>query len=225
MKRLIVIWTARSIPTCWHHFEALTGVGKLWINSHTEWDLADALPDLLDQLPEYELVGFAPDDGIFSQQSVDRVFDTLEEKLADGPCAVGGWSNCDFTHHYTNIGNPSYNGTAPRAVADYELLPIEHVAAQRHPFLAGFCGHSLLAMHRTQWMHPDTRLSPLGSRPHGCMSDYSQCERLHNAGIPLWVDPRAFIGHLKLDHTVSDTSGWKQLDMTRKVTHLERETP
>jgi len=223
MKRLLVIWTARSIPTCWHHFEALTGVSKLWINSHTEFELSDALPTILDGLPEYELVGFAPDDGVFSQQSVDAVFDTLEAKLANGPCAVGGWSNCDFTHHYTNVGNPEWQ-YAPSEVADYALLDIADVASQREPFQAGFCGHSLLAMHREQWIHPDTRLIPLGSRPHGCMSDYNQCHRLHTAGIPLWIDPRAFIGHLKLDHTLTDTSGWKQLDMTRKVTHLERDT-
>lgn len=224
MKRLLVIWTARHIPTCWHHFEALTGVGKLWINSHTEWELADALPGLLENLPEYELVGFAPDDAVFSQQSVDAVFDTLEAKLTDGPCAVGGWSNCDFTHHYTNIGDPTYEHASPRDVSDYQFHHIEHVAAQHEPFRAGFCGHSLLAMHRNQWLNPATSIEPLGTRPHGCMSDYNQCHKLHTAQIPLWIDPRAFIAHLKLDHMHTDTSGWKQLDMTRKVTHLERET-
>ena len=75
-------------------------------------------------------------------------------------------------------------------------------------------------MPRMLWLHHATRLQPLGHEP-GWGSDYAQCKRLQDAGIDLYVDPLAFVGHLKLDHLVTDTAGWKRLDLQDKRIELE----
>lgn len=215
--RLLLIWTARRIPTCQYHLDTLTGIDKLWIYGHTEYELSQAIPTFLAEHPQYTTIGIAPDDGIYSQQTIDAVFNHADELGTP----VSGWSNCDYTHHYTNIGNPDYNQGPPSTAADYNLLSIPDVAAQPEPFQAGFAGHSLLTMHRTLWLDPATSLEPIQRCAPGSQSDYNQCRKLWQAGIPITIHPNAHIAHLKLNHLETDTTGWKTLDLTRKAIQLE----
>jgi len=221
VKRLLIIWTARQIPTCQYHLDTLQGVDKLRVHGHTEYELSQAIPAFLQDHPEYTYAGLAPDDGIYSQQTVDTVFNLAYE--LDTP--TSGWSNCDYTHHYTNIGNPTYELTAPRTVDDYHLMSIPEVAAQREPFTATFAGHSLLTMHRGLWLDPATSLEPIQQCAPGSQSDYMQCRKLYEAGIPITIHPAAHIAHLKLNHLETDTDGWKALDLTRKHIQLETNSP
>ena len=218
MNPLLVIWTARKIPTCHMHFRALRGIDKLWIYGHTECELAAALPAFLLEHSQYTHVTLVPDDGIVSQQALDSVLHTAR---AHDRHAAGGWSNCDFTHHYTNIGLTELAASKPSSMSDYgHLLSIDELAEREHPFRAQFCGHTLFTMPRDLWLHEATRLSPIMPEP-GYASDYAQCKRLREAGIELWIDPLAFVGHLKLDHLVSDMAGWKRLDLSDKRVVLE----
>lgn len=218
MKPLLVIWTARRIPTCHMHFQRLTGVDKLWIYGHTEFELAAALPEFMAAHPEYTHATLMPDDGIVSQQALDSVLHTARTHDRQ---AVGGWSNCDFTHHYSNIGLTELVAPQPASMSDYgHLLGIDEIAEREHPFRAQFCGHTLFTMPRDLWLHDATKLKPFSPDP-GWASDYAQCKRLRAAGIELWVDPLAFVGHLKLDHLVSDSAGWKRLDLQTKKLELE----
>jgi hypothetical protein len=202
------------------HFRALTGIDKLWIYGHTECELAAALHTFLEQHPQYTHATLMPDDGIVSQQALDSVL-RLAAELDNKPTAVGGWSNCDFTHHYTNIGVTPITEPQPKSMQDYgHLLGIDELAEREHPFRAQFCGHTLFTMPRELWLDDATRLLPIAPEP-GWASDYNQCRRLAEAGIELWVDPLAFAGHLKLDHLVSDTAGWKRLHMSDKRVELE----
>ncbi len=221
MNPLLVIWTARQIPTCHMHFRALKGIDKLWIYGHTEAELAAALPIFLADHAEYTHATLIPDDGVVSQQAIDSVLN-LAAELDNTPTAVGGWSNCDFTHHYTNIGITELTSSEPKSMRDYgSLLKIDELAEREHAFRARFCGHTLFTMPRELWLDEATRLQPLGEAP-GWGSDYNQCKRLAEAGIEVWVDPLAFVGHLKLDHLVGDTAGWKRLYMTNKRVEWEQ---
>jgi hypothetical protein len=158
-----------------------------------------------------------PDDGVVSQQALDSVLGVAATH--DG--ATGGWSNCDFTHHYTNVGITPLVKPEPKSMKDYgHLLTINELAEREHPFQAQFCGHTLFTMHRHLWLDEATRLEPLMPAP-GWASDYNQCRRLATAGVSITVDPLAFVGHLKLDHLVGDTAGWKRLYMTNKRVELE----
>ena len=220
MNPLLVIWTARQIPTCHMHFRALKGIDKLWIYGHTECELAELLPAFLHAHSEYTHATLMPDDGIVSQQSLESVL-RLALEHNDVPTAVGGWSNCDFTHHYTNVGLTKLVATKPTSMQDYgHLLGIDELAEREHPFRAQFCGHTLFTMPTSLWIDDATRLQPLLPTP-GYASDYAQCKRLTEAGIELWIDPLAFVGHLKLNHLVGDTAGWKRLDLQSKKVELE----
>jgi hypothetical protein len=182
MNPLLVVWTARKIPTCHMHFRALTGIDKLWVYGHTECELAEALPRFLQRHPEYTHATLMPDDGIVSQQALDSVLRTARSHDRG---AVGGWSNCDFTHHYTNIGLTPLTKPKPESMSDYgHLLGISEIAEREHPFRAQFCGHTLFTMPSDLWLHDATRLQPLDPAP-GWASDYAQCKRLRDAGIPL----------------------------------------
>jgi hypothetical protein len=217
-RHLLMIWTARRIPVAHHHFQRVTGIDKLWIYGHTEYELAQAVHAFLSEHDEYSHATLMPDDAIVSQQALDRVLDTA---AAHPDAAVGGWSNCDFTHRYANIGTTPLLQSEPRSMSDYgHLLSIDEIAEREHPFPASFCGHTLFTMPRALWLDDATRLQPLGAAP-GWGSDYSQCKRLQDAGIALYVDPLAFAGHLKLDHLVADTAGWKRLHLDDKYTVLE----
>lgn len=218
MNPLLVIWTARNIPTCQYHFRTLTGIDKLWIYGHTEWELAHALPTFLADHPEYTHAVFTADDGIITQQALASVLHTAS---LHPDAAVGGWSNCDFTHHYTNIGTLPLVDDAPVSMKSYgHLVPIDVVAEKREPFRAVFCGHSLFTLTREAWIDPATRLHPCGTGG-GHASDYAQCKRLQDAGVPVWIDPFAFVPHLKLNHLEADTAGWKRLDLSNKGVLLE----
>lgn len=218
MNPLLIIWTARRIATCHHHFRSLTGIDKLWIYGHTEHELATAVPAFLQDHPEYTHATFVPDDGIVSQQALDAVLLTVRTKPG---AAVGGWSNCDFTHRYTNIGATRLEADNPSSMRDYgHMVPIDVIGEREFPFTAEFCGHTLLTMPREMWLDDATRLHPLGDAP-GWGSDYSQCKRLRDAGITLWIDPLAFVAHLKLNHLESDSAGWKRLNLDDKRVLLE----
>jgi hypothetical protein len=217
-KPLLMIWTARRIPVAHHHFRNLTGIPKLWIYGHTEYELADAVPAFLAEHPEYTHATLMPDDGIVSQQALDSVLKTARQYDRS---AVGGWSNCDFTRHYTNIGLTKLVAPVPKSMSDYgHLLSIDELGERETPFRAQFCGHTLLTMPSDLWLHEKTRLQPIPPAP-GYASDYNQCKRLSEAGIELFVDPLAFVAHLKLDHLIGDTTGWKRLYMTDK--HIEHQ--
>jgi hypothetical protein len=220
VKPLLVIWTARKIPTCHMHFRALEGIDKLWVHGHTECELAELLPAFLQAHSEYTHATFVPDDGIVSKQALDSVL-MLAQELDHIPTAVGGWSNCDFTHHYTNIGLTELVEPKPASMDDYgHLLSIDEIAEREHAFRAQFCGHSLFTMPTSLWIDDATRLQPILPAP-GYASDYAQCKRLREADVELWIDPLAFVGHMKLDHLASDNAGWKRLDLHTKKVELE----
>jgi len=210
MNPLLVIWTARRIPTVHLHLRALTGIDKVWVFGHTEEQLADAIPALLMERPGYTHAMLVPDDLVVSQQAVDSVL-RLAAEYEHTPTAVGGWSNCDFKHPYTNIGLTVLEKPRPDSMKDYgHLLRIDELAGREMPFRARFCGHTLFTMPRELWLDDATRLLPLAPTP-GWGSDYHQCYRLGVAGVEVWIDPLAFAGHLKMDHLVGDSVGWKQL--------------
>jgi len=217
MTRILVRWTARRIHPCVAHFEALTGVDQLIITGHTETELANILPSLLEQhTPSANTpVMIAPDDLIVSQYAMDAVFEHHE---ATGVFACG-WSNVDFTHPIANVTLNPPAKPEPAGPGDYDFLPISSIASRSTPFDVGFNGMTLLTMPAWAWQAPDLRLNPCGETGPGYASDWALCRRIHEAGYTLVCVPQAFAAHMKTNYTKTDNhDAWKRVNVRDKRT-------
>jgi hypothetical protein len=219
-RNVLVIWTARSIPPALHHFEALKADVKVWVRGHTEAEVAAWLAEFVSApIPETagwddsSLVTLVPDDVVVSQAAYDAVLQTAREHPED---AASGWANVDFVSPLATVMvNP-----VPELCTDWpELLSVPEVAASTVPIRASWSGMTLHTM--PVWMWREHPIEPHYSPP-GSASDHALARSLQAAGRSIWVEPRAAVMHLKVDHTRTDTGdAWKQLNLADKRVDVE----
>jgi hypothetical protein len=218
---VLVIWTARSIPPALHHFEALEADVKVWVRGHTEAEVAEWLADLVSsEVEQFELdiddsslITLVPDDVVVSQAAYDAVLQTAREHPED---AASGWANVDFVSTLATVMvNP-----VPELCTDWpELLTVPEVAASTVPIRASWSGMTLHTM--PVWMWREHPIVPHYSPP-GSASDHALARSLQAAGRSIYVDPRAAVLHLKVDHTRTDTGdAWKRLNLVDKRVDVE----
>jgi hypothetical protein len=213
MKRLLIIWTARNLAACRQHFAALTGTDRVWIQGHTEVEVAQWITKHADKLAPYDTVSLCPDDAILSQQAYDVITQTCHRNPEH---AASGWANIDFTHpHATVMVDP----VPAKLTTDwYTFLTIPQVVAHPGPIHATWTGMACHTMTPTLWaQHP---IKPHHPHDGGAASDHALAVSLQSAGRNIIVDPRAALMHLKVNHLKVDTGeAWKHLDLhTKRVT-------
>ena len=216
MKRLLIVWTARSIAPCRQHFASLTGTDRVWVQGHTEVEVATWITKNLDKLAPYDTVSLCPDDAILSQQAYDVITDTCLRHPDD---AASGWANVDFTRPTATV---MVEPVPERLTEDwYTFLSIPEVVAHDGPIHASWTGMSCHTMTPELWAeHP---IHPHFPHTGGAASDHALARSLQAEGKSIIVDPRAALMHLKVDHRKVDTGeAWKRLDLATKRVTWER---
>ena len=213
MKRLLIVWTARRIAPAIQHFAALTGTDRVWVQGHTETEVAAWITKNLDELAAYDTVSLCPDDAVLSQQAYDVITQTCLRHPED---ASSGWANVDFTRPLATV----MVEPVPEQLTEdwYTLLTVPEVVAHDGPIRATWSGMCCHTMTPELWAeHP---IRPHHPQDGGAASDHALALSLQAKGRGIIVDPRAALMHLKVDHHKVDVGeAWKRLDLhTKRVT-------
>lgn len=205
-NRLLIVMNGRCIPAVMQSFEELQGVTVCYIRGRTEMEIAELFPVILRQWERSSgLVGVVSDDVVVTQRTVDRVFD-LSAKIGGAPAS--GWCCLDSTSPIASVCCNDLVDTNPQP-SSYELETAEWVRSHAEPFRASFAGLALHVMDRGMWdWYP---FGAYGDGKRSWASDYHLSRRLNQDGVPILVDPDAFVLHLKERWQCRDRAPEKQL--------------
>ena len=210
--RLLIVMNARRIPEAMYSLRNLARVSVCYIRGRTETELVATIPQVLDQWQSTEamqgrrgLVGIASDDSIIGQRALDHVFD-LSTELDGMPAS--GWCSLDMTHPLSAVCRNELVDAYP-VTESYQMETVEWVRAQMSPIRATFTGMALHVMDTDWWA--EYPFGAYGEHAQGWASDYHLSRRLGLSDVPIMVDPRAEVLHLKERWQKADRHPAKQL--------------
>jgi hypothetical protein len=200
---LIAIPSPRDIGLFKEHTDKLKP-DRLWIKYHEPYDAYMFMMDYYLQHPEYDYLCILPDDLLVTQKDVD----ILSEDIRDLMCPViSGYCNMDARR--TDLTNICVDKVVDpeRTRARHDWLPTDSPLLQgKKPFRVKFSGFPLM-MIRNDILNK----IPFRIVRGGRFADALFCYDCHLHDIPILVDPRVKMEHLK--HALDSRFGENDLNI------------
>jgi hypothetical protein len=202
VRNLLLVMNPRRIEECVRAFKELP-IDKLWIRSHTEYEIEQAWPEILERSADYDRLIIASDDGVVRPHALAEVIRLLDE----GHPVVTGYSNLSSTDFRVNLTKtPQKPEPGVDAYDLYTLAEVmEHPTPEVHTFLVGMC---ITGMSHAMWQRFPFRTF---TGPPGNASDFCLSQDLERAGVPMIAGRDAFVWHVKQVWNTTDTDPRKRL--------------
>lgn len=222
VKFLGVVMSVREFPLCWWWLRRINWIDKLIVRYYPHHIAHQIAQEFFMEHSEYSHFLFLNEDTFTTPCHVKLIEEDVREY--DLP-VIGGYSNYDFRHHSVNFNFRDLRGLRIYTAEQYRLRNIDEIA--RREFIGEdvewfnsyivkvfYQGLTLTAIKREV-------LEKVPIRPYkfvvdnilgvmmrrGIMHDLQFAIDLKNAGIPWYVDLRAFVPHLPCSRGFIDLRG------------------
>jgi len=208
IEPLLVTMSVRNYLPFWWWFKELNIFDRLVIKNYTHEDAHRIAREFFLEHDEYTHFIFLSEDIIATLDHISTIlYDT--EKYPNA--VIAGLSNIDFTHDDVNISFRNMYNIVVSGRETYRHPKIDDIVTGRYgwPLVrVWFQGNTLacyprhivekLSFKPYRYHRESDTMRYFGYRGrHGIMFDFQMCRELHELGIPIYVDLRVLVLHMK----------------------------
>jgi hypothetical protein len=202
-----MVMNARRIARCISAIESLP-IDKVWMSMYWEKQLEAVIGEIIsDTSRGHTHLILLSDDTVPSAGSLKLVLDALEQ----GYPVATGYCNLDAVSPFVNLTSAPFAIRDRSVGTDYKWLTRAEVESYPDPIVPTYFGGACLTgMSRAMWSRFPFRAEGPGPL-YGYASDWNQCIRLQDAGVPIVAPRGAFVEHVKEVWNAGDKDPEKRL--------------